>query len=293
MACSNNLKQIGLACLQHLESHGRFPTGGWMWRTCGDPDRGFAEKQPGGWMYNILPFIEQEALHQLGANSTDAVRRAKGKERAQTPLAIYCCPTRRRPVPGVTNSLTSDVPLNIDPPERWGRTDYAANAGDDNDLIDWTAGSMSELEALTDAQWQLKAGTMPEATGVVFCRSMVDMAMIRDGSSNTYLAGEKYVNPECYDSADDHGYDQGWDIGYDHDVIRWTGSGQDGTYHQPRQDQLQYSNPKIFGSSHPAGLNMVLCDGSVHSISYSIDREVHRILGNRKDRQVVDASQIR
>ena len=32
----------------------------------GDPDRGFTRRQCGGWVYNVLPYIEQQALHDLG-----------------------------------------------------------------------------------------------------------------------------------------------------------------------------------------------------------------------------------
>ena len=46
-----------------------------------------------------------------------------------------------------------------------------------------------------------------------------------------------------------------------------------------------------FGSAHSGGLNMATCDGAVRSVSYLIDTEVHRRLGNRCDGLTVDARQ--
>ena len=40
----------------------------------GDPDRGFGEEQPGGWIFNILPFMEEQALYDLGKGQTGALR---------------------------------------------------------------------------------------------------------------------------------------------------------------------------------------------------------------------------
>ena len=55
--CQNNLKQIGNAWLNHHDTHRHFPTGGWGFNWVGDPDRGVGEDQPGGWVFNILPFM--------------------------------------------------------------------------------------------------------------------------------------------------------------------------------------------------------------------------------------------
>ncbi len=96
MQCKNHLKQLALGCLNHEETHGFFPTGGWgcMWRP--DPDRGFGLRQPGGWAFSILPYIEQSALHDLGAGCSDSEKRQiYFPQRSATPLEILSCPSRR------------------------------------------------------------------------------------------------------------------------------------------------------------------------------------------------------
>ena len=297
--CANNLKQMGLGCLQHLEAHGHFPTGGWHWRFAGDVDRGYGPAQPGGWQFNILPYLEQSALRQMGANTDVATRRAAGCQRASTPLAVYNCPTRRRTA--TYPYVHSMSYFNIDRPNACGRTDYAGNAGSGTDVntgfefgIGWGITSQSQAEGLTDAQWEELPCTSNDSNGVIFRRSMACMADVRDGASNTFLAGEKYVMPENYYSGTDWGDDGGWDLGFDHDVSRWTRyDPADGPTHVPRQDRPGLYNYKSFGSAHSGGLNMVFCDGSVHQISYSIDPETHRRLGNRKDGLPIDESGLR
>src|SRR5262245_9385622 len=67
MQCSNNLKQIGLGALNHESTHQYLPSGGWGHRWVGDADSGFGRSQPGGWVYSLLPYVEQSALHSRGA----------------------------------------------------------------------------------------------------------------------------------------------------------------------------------------------------------------------------------
>jgi prepilin-type processing-associated H-X9-DG protein len=46
-----------------------------------------------------------------------------------------------------------------------------------------------------------------------------------------------------------------------------------------------------FGSAHANGCGFAFCDGSVRTISYQIDPEVHRRLGNRRDGMPIDGKQ--
>src|SRR4051812_38099409 len=63
--CKNHLRQIGLAWQHHHSVQGFFPTGGWGSNWAGDPDQGYDKRQPGGWAFNILPFLEEGVIHDL------------------------------------------------------------------------------------------------------------------------------------------------------------------------------------------------------------------------------------
>ena len=121
-----------------------------------------------------------------------------------------------------------------------------------------------------------------KANGVIFCGSMIKMADITDGSSNTYLLGEKYVNPDYYASGEDPGDNAAALVGDNQNVARWT-------LLPPREDKAGHSAPWQFGSAHPAGCQMAFCDGSVQLVHFSIDPAVNHNLGNRKDHKPIPA----
>ena len=92
------------------------------------------------------------------------------------------------------------------------------------------------------------------------------------------MIGEKYLNPDNYTTGVAWGDNENLYVGYDDDMYRSTNLG-----HGALADQAGLSSHCSFGSAHPGGFHMVFCDGSVHTISYIIDPEIHRRLGNRED----------
>jgi prepilin-type N-terminal cleavage/methylation domain-containing protein/prepilin-type processing-associated H-X9-DG protein len=314
--CQNNLKQLGLAGLNHESLIGRFPTDGWGYYWIGDPDRGTDWRQPGGWIYNVLPFLEMQGLHDLPAGKSGQARLDAATYMIQTPAAALNCPTRRRAVlypllsfgnlPGAhaqyatTSGNTKSVALVA-------RCDYAGNGGDVYSDLGQFGSSLPGCGPLSATAIENPPGQMTAAAqaafrgisgnvnGVIFAGSQVRMIDVTDGASNTYLLGEKYLSTDAYTSGQDYGDNECAMMGDNGDIIRWTTLGAP---YVPRQD-LPYSDNMAytrdwycFGSAHANGFNMVFCDGAVRMVGYSVELEIHRCLGNRKDGRTIDAKKL-
>ena len=281
LQCKNHLKQLGLAALNHEEAQGFYPTGGWYWSWVGDPLRGFNRDQPAGWAYNILPYAEQEALWQLpddgDAMEITVQQKAKADQMLQTPLAMLNCPTRRPAVLYPYTQAPMWKPNNANRPLTAARNDYVASAGD---------GWPGENGYIPKTYYQAVNWNWPSNdfyTGVIYYRSEVRIADISDGTSNTYMLGEKYLNPDLYYNGQGGGDNQYIYEGFDRDTHRWARLDT-----PPLQDMPGADLVFNFGSAHTNGFQMALCDGSVQMMSYTIDPLVHSYLGNRKDGMTID-----
>ena len=94
--CTNNLRQIGLGVFTHHEARGFFPTAGsnsqdFTLSPATDP--GFERF---GWGYQILPFIEQSALHAAakGFPPTTPIPALGNRQLVEVPVSTYNCPSR-------------------------------------------------------------------------------------------------------------------------------------------------------------------------------------------------------
>jgi prepilin-type processing-associated H-X9-DG protein len=113
---------------------------------------------------------------------------------------------------------------------------------------------------------------------------MVRMSEISDGSSNTAMIGEKYLNPDKYYDGTYTADDQCVFSGNDNDNNGYTARGTD--HYLPKQDKPGVDHAFYFGGPHVEGLHMAFCDGSVRLINYEIDRYVWVKFGGRNDEQL-------
>jgi prepilin-type N-terminal cleavage/methylation domain-containing protein len=272
--CGNNLKQIGLAFHNHHDTYKEFPTAG----NVADGPRtlttsgniAIGEAQAWGWAYQILPFVEQQQLWQ---NPDDAAVKA-------TPVPGYFCPTRRRPVVFDVNASGS-VGLRA-------QIDYAANRG-----------IHTVNNVPTGAQFN---GIVRRS---VTNTPKVGTFTVVDGTSNTLMVGERglaknwYLGPggpegDVYrggyvaGSVTNGGYlTVGWVPNSilipikDRDISKVTGAAT-----------IVLVGARHFGSAHPAGMNVVLCDGSVTIVRYEIDSDVFRRVIGRMDGETVNTAEL-
>ena len=153
------------------------------------------------------------------------------------------------------------------------KTDYAANVGDGDQVEfdgDWQA--PTSLDQGDSPRW-----TWPDLDtfrGVIFGRSQTRFRHIRDGLSKTYLFGEKYIDALRYRTGDDWGDNESLFSGFNNDNCRSASS-------RPSRDRAGVDRRRSFGSAHASVWQVVYCDGSVRSLSYELDLNVHRRAATR------------
>jgi prepilin-type N-terminal cleavage/methylation domain-containing protein/prepilin-type processing-associated H-X9-DG protein len=294
--CVNHLKQMGLAWQNHHDAQGFLPSGGWGWYWVGDPDRGAGESQPGGWIYHMLPYMEQQQLHALGGDGqpeTVTAGQREGTVKAmKTPISALNCPTRR-PASLYAHPNNTYI-VNGGAADMTARTDYAANGGEET-LFWGSAGGndgdgggempSSYAQAKDPINFVNPKRVTDKFTGISFQRSEVELRQIEDGTTQTYLVGEKYRNPDHYETGADNSDDHPLTNGDDYDFFAWTLYA--GRVQYPLPDTPGVTERWRYGSAHPSGWNMAFCDGSVRSMSLDIEELVHRRLSNRGDGNTV------
>jgi prepilin-type N-terminal cleavage/methylation domain-containing protein len=270
MKCSNNLKQIGLALHNYHSSLNSFPPA--------SDDNGFPVH------CLILPYIEQDNLYKQINFSVSPTNAANAAARA-TVIPIYLCPSDPSTnlpagTPGVNyrcnsgvsivNSYPTAVNASMPPNDGgfWAKQPYRVA-----DITDGTSntaafsehikGDFSNGVASPDGD-TFQPGTYPSTPdeALAQCNAIDPKNLAFQGKSN---AGDFWMN-------------------YDHTGTRY--------YHAfpPGNRSCMYPPQRISttaNSGHTRMVNLLLFDGSVRPVSYSISLTTWRALGTRNGGEVV------
>jgi prepilin-type N-terminal cleavage/methylation domain-containing protein len=263
--CTNNLKQMLLAIQNHHDQYKYLPMGGsYPWPQISFTAQGtpeILEKQNMGWMYQILPFMEQKALWETSSLS----------QLSSVRVDAYFCPSRRNLARNGVNTLN----------------DYCA-ATPCNDLcLNKTSSVWIGIDGGVAHEdiWDIRDhkffGTIVRRT---ISGRPITLAALTDGTSNVLVISEKRISTVAYDGPSWHD-DRGWTDGWDPDTIRTTSF-------PPQKDDKSNVNGHQFGSAHPAGVVAAFGDGSVRTISYHVNPLLFSRLGHRSDGNAVDLSSL-
>jgi prepilin-type N-terminal cleavage/methylation domain-containing protein/prepilin-type processing-associated H-X9-DG protein len=325
--CKNQVKQFILAMHNHENALKAFPSGGiYPWPRIEDyvnppnsptgipytlGDQGLS------WAYQVLPYLEEGAVH--GLRTTQQIQ--------ETSVPQYFCPSRRGPTRHIlSGAYLMDYAAAVPARSRgqWtkaGGTNYDANylamlpsgidtAGCDKEEFWGYRGGPIHGDKFNFARpvpayvgflgvivrsdrWAFGNPNSPNSTGFY---TPITFAKITDGSSNTMVIGEKWLEPVGeglvgtdvrggYLDGDWHD-DRGWSDGWDPDTLRCTICKVMADRDIPPEERRLAGFR--FGSAHSSGFNVGFADASVQWLNYDIDQEIFNRMGNRMDDELIN-----
>lgn len=261
--CANNLKQMGLAIHNYHDTNRLLP-----------PSR--VGPQHATWFVVILPYLEQDTLYKQWDltkpyyEQTPAVQNAFVKP--------YVCPSRRSiPMPSTQFEVSSTgIPDSQEHPGTQG--DYACNGGQFyNAIVDHPLcrGAMCYASSQVNGNDQ-----------VVSTQSQTALSDITDGTSQTFLVGEKHsVRSRWGQSGPTWGEGSIWNGDFPRNFSRIAGQ----TKWNLGQGPTDTTGPFHckFGSWHPGVCQFVFADGHVTALSNTIDMDTLQRLACRNDGLVI------
>jgi type II secretory pathway pseudopilin PulG len=260
--CSNNLKQIGLAVHNFEQARQTLPSSR-------------MGPQHATWFVQVIPYVEQQNLYDLWIlANTYYVQQPAAQT---TPVAVFSCPTRRSAMLSTQFEISSTgIPDSQQYPGVCG--DYAGNGGQ-------FAGSIVDDPLCHGAICQAQSQVVNSQ--VVTTQPQTRFRDITDGTSHTFLVGEKHVPRSKYGQSG-----PSWGDGaiYNGDFPRNYSRIAGLPKFKLGQGPEDLSGPWHckFGSDHVGICQFVFTDGHVASLSNSTDLTVLNRLAVRDDGQIID-----
>lgn len=295
--CQNHLKQLGVALHHYHDDNGRFPAG---FETNGL----FGQT----WCARILPYIEQEPLARrwnydlsptaTGQNTRDAANNSTVAAPSATAIPAFVCPADHfasQPAHLTWPHMTYVVGY-------FGVTSYAGNSGT---YSAWYQDNMNFIDGVMVGK--LKTDGVLYLIGLAYPPGLdqkpASMAMLTDGTSSTFLIGERFHDDPRFDQlmAVPPLYKSRYPL-HGWSAWGWMGGGP-GTAHvlaSPRE-RINYTIPAgtfpthnaanvrvaVYGSGHPGGANFCFADGSVRFLREETEIGTLQSLSTRAGGEIV------
>jgi prepilin-type N-terminal cleavage/methylation domain-containing protein len=251
MQCSNNLRQIGLGLHAYHHGHQRLPSGWRAYNAAGQPH---SIGEPGwGWAACILPFVEQGNVADTLIRYDQSIAAPANAQAAKMVMSLFRCPS------------DDGIATFEWVPDEAGAVKIAELAAANYIGVFGT-------EDVHDCG-KLAAGEQCLANGTFFHNSDVRFDDIRDGLSQTLIAGERTMD-----------LDRSTWVGAPAGDACSAGLVVGTASHVPNKVEDDAHN---FGSRHGNGTNFLSGDGSVRLVSESIDETAYRALCTRDGEEVV------
>ena len=262
-ASQNNLKQIALATHLFHDVHRRLPHADKSGDAVAGVPAQFASLYSG--FTDILPFIEQDNVADRYDADTQPWLPPNDTIIARS-LPVFTSPSDPTPV-------TAPYP---------GWSSYAFCAGN----RPWVSGTTTN-HGSDPATFEPCDGAVVKYEDV---NGPVPFAAVRDGLTNTFLAGDVHHTLENYERSGQacNGLTT-WAMGHEAFSFVYT-TVPPNLHRYEAHDQSQREKIAIYGfrSAHPGGLNFALCDGSVRFLAESIQLETYHALGSRAGGEALD-----
>jgi prepilin-type N-terminal cleavage/methylation domain-containing protein len=304
--CQNNMKQIGLALHTYLDTHKVFPIG--IYQGVGAAWSGF-----------LLPQLEQSTHIKnfkiggdegsgpfqwaYGSRATPESQRTPMITACETAFIVFRCPSG--PFPDhIYNTSSDDYVL----PQRAPASYIGCGSGT---LTNDELGINKRTRAVVNCPFLNEDGILlglhkdgDQADPRIGPSTIVGPKNIKDGMSNTIIAGEALPDGQPYFSREDvsgggrplpgQTYVQGgrkdhWAVGGD-DAD--THDGHDGSEFLGSTGVPMSTTIEIaFGSAHHGGCYICLADGSAKFVNEAIDLESWSRMGSRSDLKTIKAAE--
>ena len=308
--CLNNMRQTGLAAINFESAHMHFPSQGLINGPFfrGGLDRPTQGVENLGWIFQILPQMEQQNLSNRRPTSLPLGVDADGNSIVGETVPNLTCPSRGERF-FITTSLT---------PGRHFIADYGSYWASNNDAVVLTGNpqtpTTSNFAAAQPANdWQqtrfrgiiVPGGEVNNASGATSLErkySKVGYGALTDGSSNTLLFGEKAAWSSHYSPVQNSRYPSNNNffgnlenrgiVGSYHANARAVYAGSGDTKALYADTERSLAQVGGFGSAHPGTVNIVLGDGSTHAVSLTIARLDFIRLATRNDGDVINVTEL-